>query len=109
MPSSGDVRKEEKLPWAAEPRTGSPERDCLANESIAVNADSTRDPCAALVLHNWKFEQGERVNPKLPNFGEVLLGTDYHSIVNVSQHVDFERGEMGQGLDFGAEVVNGVF
>ena len=77
--------------------------------NFAVDAESTRDPCTALVLHNWKFEQGERVNPKLPNFGEVLLRTDYHSIVNVCKHVDFERGEKGEGGNLGAKNINGVF
>ena len=77
--------------------------------NLAVDAESTRDPRTALVLYNRKFEKGERVNPKLPDFGEVLLGTDYHGIVDVCKHVDFERGEMGKGLNFGAEVINGIF
>ena len=75
--------------------------------NLAVNADSTRDPCAALVLHNREFEFGKRVNPELPNFREVLLRTDNHCIVNVCKHVDFERGEMGEGSELGAEIING--
>ena len=77
--------------------------------NLAVDAESTTDPCTALVLNNWEFEKGERVDPKLPDFGEVLLRTNYHSIIDVCKHVDFERGEMGKGLNFGAEVINGIF
>ena len=60
-------------------------------------------------MHHWKFEEGERVDPKLPDFGEVLLGTNYHGIIDVCKHVDFERGEMGKGLNFGAEIIKGIF
>ena len=76
---------------------------------IFVNANSSRDPSAALVLDNWKFEFGERANPKLPDFGKVLLGADHYCIIDICKDVDFERGEIWDSAEFGAEVIYGVF
>ena len=88
-----------------EPRKG------LLGEVVyfSVNANSSWDPSAALVLNNWKFEFGERANPKLPDFGKVFLGADHYCIIDICKDVDFERGEIWDSAEFGAEVIYGVF
>ena len=60
------------------------------------------------MLNHREFEFGERTHPQLPYFWEVLLGADDNRVINIRKDVDFERGKVGDGADFEAEVINGV-
>ena len=60
------------------------------------------------MLKHWEFKFGERANPQFPDFRKMLLGADHNCVINKREDMDFERGKMGDGADFEAEVINGV-
>ena len=67
---------------------------------LECGESSSGDPGAAFLGDNREFEQGESVNPKVPDFRELVAWAADDSISDVSKDMYGQGGQVGAGADF---------
>ena len=90
-----DVKKVEKCPWAAEPRTGRPKGLGGKRVDLLRTEGSSWDPRATFLGDHREAKGSKGVNPQLPNFREAGSGATNDCIVDVCQDVCREVGKVG--------------
>ena len=103
-----EVRKVEKCPCAAEPRTGSPRNDWVARAWIS----SVRKVAPGIQEQHFLGTTGSRkknkgVNPHLPNFGEFGTGATNDRIIHICENMCGKMGKVGFVANFSLKRGNG--